>query len=253
MKLIIAGATGFVGKEVVRQCAAHPDVTSAVVLSRRALPDLETYGDAAKKFDVVIVEDFLNYSPHVIEKIGDADGAIWSLAEKAHPFHTSPTFYTVNVDYTLHGATQMSLHSHPRTTNHPFRFAFCSGLATELDQNKRLLWGDQIRKVKGRVEAPIFEMSNTKDKDGERGFSAYSLRPGGILSGRPGVWERVMGGLLPSVGVEEVAACLVDVALHGNGGREEREGGVESGFRGRILENGELARRGKEILARQKR
>lgn len=37
MKLIVAGATGFVGTEVVRQALRNPAVTSVVALARKPL------------------------------------------------------------------------------------------------------------------------------------------------------------------------------------------------------------------------
>ncbi|KIW91177.1 uncharacterized protein Z519_08072 [Cladophialophora bantiana CBS 173.52] len=39
MKTILTGSTGFIGGEILEQCAAHAQITSTVVRSQRALPD----------------------------------------------------------------------------------------------------------------------------------------------------------------------------------------------------------------------
>lgn len=70
MKVILTGSTGFVGREVLNQCLAHPDITSVVALSRHELPPHD-------KLKVVVNEDFLSYSESLREELKGADACIW--------------------------------------------------------------------------------------------------------------------------------------------------------------------------------
>ena len=70
MKLILTGATGFAGGEVLRQALADPAVERVTVLTRRPL-DL-----THAKLNEVIVRDFLDYSS---VRLDNADACIWCL------------------------------------------------------------------------------------------------------------------------------------------------------------------------------
>lgn len=73
MKVVITGATGFTGHEVLRQCIEHSSITSIVVLSRRQLP-----GPAADpKVKVIVLDNFLEYSPSTLSELKGADACIW--------------------------------------------------------------------------------------------------------------------------------------------------------------------------------
>lgn len=89
MKIIITGATGFIGHEVLRQCIANSGVASIVVLSRRQLPAPEA---ADPKVRVVLVEDFLSYSSAVLSEIQGAEACIW-YATKPKILSTPPPRY----------------------------------------------------------------------------------------------------------------------------------------------------------------
>jgi hypothetical protein len=75
MKLILAGSTGFIGAEVLRQCLANPSITSLVALSRRELPS--TFADPDHKLNTVLVKDFEEYEVTVIKECEGAAGCIW--------------------------------------------------------------------------------------------------------------------------------------------------------------------------------
>jgi nucleoside-diphosphate-sugar epimerase len=79
MKLIVAGSTGFVGTEIVRQALSHPAVTSVVGLARRPTPTPLNVGPNADatKFKSVICEDFNNYTDDVKKELAEADACIW--------------------------------------------------------------------------------------------------------------------------------------------------------------------------------
>lgn len=79
MKLIIAGATGFVAEEVVRQSLRRPEITSVIALSRRAVkaPDDTSPGFDASKLRSVIVKDYDDYPEEVKKEFQGAHACIW--------------------------------------------------------------------------------------------------------------------------------------------------------------------------------
>lgn len=79
MKLIVAGATGFVATDVIRQSLRNPKITSVIALARRAVSAPENTGsDAdASKLKSVVVEDFGTYPEDVKKHFADADACIW--------------------------------------------------------------------------------------------------------------------------------------------------------------------------------
>ena len=79
MKLIIAGATGFVGTELVRQSLQNPKVTSVIALARRPVPapsNLNPGADASKLHSVT-VKDYDGYPNEVKKQFAGADACIW--------------------------------------------------------------------------------------------------------------------------------------------------------------------------------
>ncbi|KAM0167078.1 hypothetical protein ACHAQE_000707 [Botrytis cinerea] len=75
MKLIVAGSTGFVATELIKQALSSPDVTSVIALARRETPVPQTLDDNADitKFKAVICDDFLNYLDNVKKELEGAD------------------------------------------------------------------------------------------------------------------------------------------------------------------------------------
>ncbi len=74
MKILITGATGFIGAEVLQQCLANPLITSVVTISRRPLSkDVE----ANPKLRNVILPDLNKWEGDVVKELEGADGMIW--------------------------------------------------------------------------------------------------------------------------------------------------------------------------------
>lgn len=74
MKILIVGATGMVGGEVLNQCLSHPKISSVVVFLRRKLSDEFT---THPKLESVLIEDFSKWSDDVLKKHADAAAMIW--------------------------------------------------------------------------------------------------------------------------------------------------------------------------------
>ena len=74
MKAILTGSSGFIGGGVLEECIHRSEITSIVVLCRRALPEHIANNE---KIKTLILEDFLKYSSTVLDEIRDADFCIW--------------------------------------------------------------------------------------------------------------------------------------------------------------------------------
>lgn len=77
MNLIVAGSTGFVATEIIRQALSHPTVSSVVALGRREAAVPENVGPSAAKLKSVICNDFEHYSESVKNELAGADACIW--------------------------------------------------------------------------------------------------------------------------------------------------------------------------------
>ncbi len=75
MKLVIAGASGFVGSEVLRQSLKRSDITSIVALARK--PVVAPEGLDAAKLKSVVIEDYEKYPVNIKKELAGADACIW--------------------------------------------------------------------------------------------------------------------------------------------------------------------------------
>lgn len=74
MKVLFLGATGSIGGEALRQCLAHPKITSVVAFVRRQLPaDVRDN----PKVQTVMVKDFAVWPEDVLLPHVDAAAMVW--------------------------------------------------------------------------------------------------------------------------------------------------------------------------------
>lgn len=87
MKLIIGGATGYLGTELVRQSLRMPAITSVVALGRKpvSLPE----GTDTAKLRNVVVEDFASYPDDARREFQGAGACIWYEPTKTPPSRSS--------------------------------------------------------------------------------------------------------------------------------------------------------------------
>ncbi len=83
MKLIVTGASGFVGSEVIRQSLRNPNITSVIALARRPVPIPSNLGHGAdsSKLHSVTVKDYDTYPDEVKKEFAGADACIWYVSE----------------------------------------------------------------------------------------------------------------------------------------------------------------------------
>jgi uncharacterized protein YbjT (DUF2867 family) len=74
MKLIVAGGTGLLATEVIRQSLQLPEITSVLALARK---QVKVEGVDSSKLKSVIIEDYSNYPEHVKAEFAGADACIW--------------------------------------------------------------------------------------------------------------------------------------------------------------------------------
>lgn len=208
MKVVIAGATGFIGQEALRQCIEHPSITSIVVLSRRQLTRPET----SPKVKVVVLDDFLEYSPSTLSEIQGAGACIWALGKPYIPDNDEAR--RVSLDYTLAAArafTEQQQHAAAGDgRDSKFRFIYMSGKAVQRDQTKSLWFLSEYRKMRGQVEQKLLEHA----KENPAVFESYILRPGFVLK-KDFNFVDVARSLAPSVRLEALGRVVVDIALNG--------------------------------------
>ena len=80
MKLIVVGATGLVGTEVLRLALRNPRVTSVIALARRSVEPPANAGPLSNtsQFRSVVLEKWTDaYPPDVQQVIAGADACIW--------------------------------------------------------------------------------------------------------------------------------------------------------------------------------
>jgi uncharacterized protein YbjT (DUF2867 family) len=82
MKLIVTGATGLVGTEVIRQSLKNPKITSVIALSRRpvTVPGNDGEDLNTDKLKSLVLKDFTHYPDDDKAQLADADACIWYLA-----------------------------------------------------------------------------------------------------------------------------------------------------------------------------
>ncbi|KAK2592424.1 hypothetical protein QQS21_009876 [Conoideocrella luteorostrata] len=211
MRVIVAGATGFVGRQVLQECIANDKITHIYALSRRELA-----GDAAlqigSKVTVIIHNDFASYPTELLEKVSDAEACLWAIGGRVNQFPSIEAARHANVD-TTHAAAKAFAENTASSLGpgKKFRFIFCSGKFTEWNQDKSLSFLNDSRKIKGQAEKGLFEV---RDAHRER-LEVFCVRPSGILGVDAGLAERWTGKLYSAIDVDVLARAMISIALDG--------------------------------------
>ena len=144
MKLIVAGATGFVATEVIRQSLRNKSITSVIAVARRPVAAPSNLGPGAdvSKLHSVTINDYDSYPDDAMKEFADADACIWTVAitptkSKKLPFDE---VRRVCLHNTLAGFKAMTQARRDAAAKGSFRFMYMSGAATERDQSKKPGW-----------------------------------------------------------------------------------------------------------------
>ncbi|CAL5870115.1 uncharacterized protein PFLUO_LOCUS4350 [Penicillium psychrofluorescens] len=229
MKIILTGSTGYVGSEVLRQCLAHPSITSIISLSRRELDITHP------KLRAILVKDFTHYPPEVLAEITGADACVYCLGTNV-PVRPPELNRKINFDFAIETARTFAAfftenqHKPPQGT---FKFVYLSGALPEKDPNRRLWVLAENRKMRGELENALLQLGRENERRG--GVEIYIARPGFVQPKGAFLQNWLVGKLSNAIMLDHLAACMLQVAMG-----EKRDS---------IIENDELVSIGKVVAS----
>ena len=136
MKVILFGATGMVGKGVLRQCLLDPGVEAVVSIGRKAS------GVSHPKFRDLVREDMFDFSVNAAE-VNGFDACFFCLGV------SSATMSEAEYTHLTYDLTMGWAHALARV-NPAMRFLYVSGMGT----GGKAMWA----RVKGRVESELLAL-----------------------------------------------------------------------------------------------
>jgi nucleoside-diphosphate-sugar epimerase len=144
MKILITGATGMAGSEVMRQAIADDSITAIIALVRRPLEIVHP------KISTIIHQDFLNYDA-VKDQFKDCDACIWCLG--ISQLQVSKKQYgIITYDYTIAAAKAML------AANPNMHFVFLSGNKADRTETSKVLFA----RLKGKAENALLGLGFKK-------------------------------------------------------------------------------------------
>ncbi|KAJ5947194.1 hypothetical protein N7466_000209 [Penicillium verhagenii] len=215
MKLIVAGATGLVGSEVIRQALQNKDVTEVIALARK--PVHIEGNNSPSKLKCVVIRDYAEYSDEVKAELAGANACIWTVA--ITPFRSGSFDFKevkrVCQDCTLAGFKTIYEAGPAR----PFRFLYFSAEGTPRDSSKRpMLMGD-YQVMRCETENMVLQFPTQYE-----GVQVCIAQPGVVTNSK--TWPRaVLASLfsvvnlftrvIPNVTRSQLSAAVLNQAIYG--------------------------------------
>jgi uncharacterized protein YbjT (DUF2867 family) len=206
MRVVVFGATGMVGRGVLRECLRDPQVTRLLAVGRRPT------GVSHPKLAELVRGDFHDWSD-AEDTLAGYDACFFTLGVSAAGM--SEADYTrTTYDLTLAAATTLA------RLNPGMTFIYVSGAGTDSTERGRMMWA----RVKGRTENALLQLpfkavymfrpGMIEAVDGVRPSNALYRRSYAVLGPVIGLVRR----LLPDqvVTTAEVGRAMLRVAREGH-------------------------------------
>ncbi|KAI1493069.1 putative nucleoside-diphosphate-sugar epimerase [Biscogniauxia mediterranea] len=218
MKLIISGATGFVGREVLRQSLSRREITSVVALARRpiAAADLDLdLGPSAdpSKLTSVVVPDYDQYPDAARREFAGAAACIWTVAITPTK---SKMYGFEEVRRVCQTSTLAALRAMREAAAPPFRFLYVSGAGVERSQGKTppRFYGEYLA-MRGETENKLLALAS------ELGGVEVGIARPGLISAPGAIARSVLAAVVgwasgvPGISVTDLAAVMLDQVIQG--------------------------------------
>lgn len=140
MKLLVTGATGMAGSELVRQALADNDISEVVALVRRPMEITHP------KLTAVLHQDFLHYEP-LIALFKSCDACCWCLGISQLQV-SKKQYEVITYDYAVAAAKALL------AANPSIHFLFLSGNKADRSEKSSVLFA----RLKGKTENALHEM-----------------------------------------------------------------------------------------------
>lgn len=144
MKILVTGASGMVGSEVLRQAIADDAIKEVIALVRRPPEVIHS------KITVVIHHDYLNYDA-VLDIFKECDACTWCLGISQLQV-TKQQYIAITYDYAVAAAKAML------SANPAIHFLFVSGNKADRTEKSSVLFA----RLKGKTENALLAMDFNK-------------------------------------------------------------------------------------------
>ncbi|KAF4811298.1 hypothetical protein CGCSCA5_v009887 [Colletotrichum siamense] len=223
MKLVIAGANGFVGTELVRQSLRLPSITSIIALSRRPVDIGNGASSAAEisKLTTVVVGSYDTYSDDEKAVFANADACIWTVAitpSRSDAYEWDEVQRVCLRSPLVALKTMIDARSEAAfgPNSKPIRFVYMSGIASERDQTKTPSFKPKYSLLRGEAESAILALAEEHRPKVE----VCIAKPGWITA--PNDYMKMAMGFalkwvasLPSICVQEISAAMLHQVVNG--------------------------------------
>ncbi|KAI6861007.1 hypothetical protein D0864_06551 [Hortaea werneckii] len=233
MKVLLAGATGFVGSEILKQCIAHNYIQRIYCLTRKPLDPKVFKGKNGHKVTEILHDDYEAYPNSLLLRLKEegVEACIWALGGNSiAQYKNVDEARRVGINYPIQCAealagevaTALSPQLMPKK-KFPFRFIFISSWGAEQDQFRSLwIWNDS-RKIKGAAEKGLFDIADaSQEVQGHKCFEVVSLRPGQVIAAGDAISTLLWEATVPSIAVDRLAKSAISHALMGTGDEKKR-------------------------------
>ena len=153
MKIIVTGATGLAGEELVRQAIADDNITSITAIVRKPMKLLSA------KLNTIIHNNFMDYSG-LEDLFKNCDTFFWCLGISQSQV-SKAEYERITYDYTIAAASKIA------EVNPNLKFIFLSGAGADSSETSKTLFA----RIKGKTENRLKSMTLNK---------LFIVRPGGI-------------------------------------------------------------------------